>query len=112
MLAVDFRTLIVTDLQIGSVMTFIAWIVIGSAIGLIGSWLVNKTGHGLVRYVLLGNFGALVSGFLSNLLGESHTAGLDFYSLVVAAVGATVFLITYQGMFRRKGSPVTNNHVR
>lgn len=91
-------------------MTFIAWILIGLIVGLIGSWIVNRTGHGLVRYVLLSIFGALVGGFLSNLLGESHTAGLDLYSLVVAAVGAVVFLITYQGMFRRRRSAASDNH--
>ncbi len=112
MSSVDQSILTVTDLQLGSIMTFIAWILIGLIIGLLSSWIVNRAGHGLVRYVLLSIFGALVGGFLSNLLGESHTAGLDLYSLVVAAVGAVVFLITYQGMFRRRGSSVSENNAR
>ena len=109
MSAVDLRTLsmLITDLQGGSVMSFVAWIVLGLLVGLIGSKIVNKTGHGLVRDVLLSIFGAIVGGFLANLLGESHTAGLDRYSLLVAAVGAVVFLITYHGIFRRRRSEVS-----
>ncbi|HLO00666.1 MAG TPA: GlsB/YeaQ/YmgE family stress response membrane protein [Pyrinomonadaceae bacterium] len=102
----DLTTLgmLITDLQLGSVMSFFAWIVIGAVVGFIVSKIMNKTGHGLVRDILLGILGAIVGGFLANLLGESHTASLDSYSLVVAAVGALVFLITYQGMFRRRRS--------
>jgi uncharacterized membrane protein YeaQ/YmgE (transglycosylase-associated protein family) len=104
MSAVDPTTLrmLMTDLQGGSVMSFAAWVVLGLLVGLIGSKIINKTGHGLVRDVLLCIFGATVGGFLANLLGESRTAGLDFYSLLVAAVGAVVFLIAYHGMFRRR----------
>lgn len=112
MLLADVKTLTVTDLQLGSIMTFVGWILIGLVIGFIGSWMVNRAGHGLVRYVLLSIFGALFGGFLSNLLGESHTAGPDLYSLVVAAVGAVVFLLTYQGMFRRRSSSVPDNNAR
>lgn len=95
----------VTDLELGSIMSFAAWILIGGLVGLIGSKIINKTRHGLVRDVLLSIFGAMFAGFLTNLLGESRTGGLDRYSLVVAAVGALVFLITYQAMFRRGAIP-------
>jgi uncharacterized membrane protein YeaQ/YmgE (transglycosylase-associated protein family) len=83
-------------------MSFAAWILLGGLIGLIGSKIINKTGHGLVRDVLLSIFGAMFAGFLTNLLGESRTAGFDRYSLLVAAVGGFVFLITYHGMSRRR----------
>lgn len=92
---------LITDLQGGALMTFAAWILLGSVIGLIGSKIINKTGRGLVRDILLSIFGAIFAGFLTNLLGESRTAGVDRYSLFVAAVGALVFLTTYHGMFRR-----------
>lgn len=92
---------VITDLQGGSIMSFAAWILLGGLIGLIGSKIINKTGHGLVRDVLLGIFGAVFGGFLANLLGDSQSVGLDRYSLLVASVGAFVFLVTYHGMFRR-----------
>jgi len=96
---------LITDLQGGSIMSFVAWLLLGGLIGLIGSKIINKTGHGLARDVLLSIFGATVGGFLANLLGESQTAGVDRYSLLVAAVGALVFLITYHGMFRLRHIP-------
>lgn len=94
--------MLITDLQWGSVMSFVAWIMIGLVVGLMGSKIINRASHSLARDVLLSIFGAIVGGFLSNLLGEQDTAGLDLYSLVVAAVGAAVFLIAYYGLFRRK----------
>ncbi len=96
---------LITDLQGGSIISFAAWVLLGGLIGLIGSKIINKTGHGFVRDILLSIFGAMVAGFLTNLLGESRTGGLDRYSLFVAAVGALVFLITYHGMFRRGRTP-------
>jgi len=96
---------LITDLQSGSIMSLVAWILLGGLIGFIGSKIINKTGHGLVRDVLLGIFGAMVTGFLANLLGESPTGAVDRYSLFVAAVGALVFLVTYHGMFRGGGTP-------
>lgn len=92
----------ITDLQGGSIISFFAWIFLGGLVGFVGSKVVNKTGHGLVRDVLLSIFGAIFGGFLANLLGESQTAGFDRYSLLVAAVGGFVFLITYHGMSRRR----------
>jgi uncharacterized membrane protein YeaQ/YmgE (transglycosylase-associated protein family) len=94
---------VVTDLQRGFLISLAAWILLGGLIGFVGSKVVNQTGHGLVRDMLLSIVGAIFGGFLANLLGESQTSGLDRYSLFVAAVGAFVFLITYLGMFRRRG---------
>src|SRR6266480_6070713 len=71
--------------QESSTLSFVAWIVIGLVTGFIGSKILNKTGRGLGRDCLIGIVGALVSGFLSNLLGKPGRPGLDLYSLLVAA---------------------------
>ena len=88
--------------QESSTLSFVAWIVIGLVTGFIGSKILNKTGRGLGRDCLIGIVGAFVSGFLTNLIGKSGGPGLDFYSLVVAAVGAVVFMIVYHALFRRR----------
>jgi uncharacterized membrane protein YeaQ/YmgE (transglycosylase-associated protein family) len=85
-----------------STLSFVAWIVIGLVTGFIGSKILNKTGRGLGRDCLIGIVGAFVSGFLTNLLGKSGRPSLDFYSLVVAAVGAAVFMFVYHALFRRR----------
>lgn len=46
-----------------------------------------------VRDCLIGIVGALVGGFLSNLVGKPGGPRLDLYCLLVTAVGATVFMI-------------------
>lgn len=48
------------------------------------------------------SFGGKVCGNSAKVI----RAGLDRYSLLVAAVGGLVFLITYHGIFRRSGSSV------
>jgi uncharacterized membrane protein YeaQ/YmgE (transglycosylase-associated protein family) len=88
--------------QEGSTLGFVAWIVIGLVIGFIGSKILNKTGRGLGRDCLIGIVGAFISGFLANLLGKPGGPGLDLYSLLVAAVGATVFMFVYHALFRRR----------
>ena len=98
----DTTGLLVLNRQESSTLSFVAWIVIGLAIGFIGSKILNKTGRGLGRDCLIGIVGAFISGFLANLLGKPGGPGLDLYSLVVAAVGAVVFMIVYHALFRRR----------
>jgi uncharacterized membrane protein YeaQ/YmgE (transglycosylase-associated protein family) len=94
--------LLLTQSQEDSALSFAAWIALGLVVGFIGSKILNKTRHGLRRDCLLGMVGAIVGGFFSHLLGNPGVKGLDFYSLVVAVVGAAVFLIVYHAVFRRR----------
>ena len=48
-------------------MSFIAWIVLGLVAGFIGSKLVNHSGEGLIRDVLLGVVGAFIGSYLFSL---------------------------------------------
>ena len=104
MLVIDLTTLgmPISNRQEGSAMSFIAWIVLGLIAGFIGSKLVNHTGEGLIRDVLLGVVGAIIGGYLFNVFGASGVTGLNLYSLLVAVVGAVVFLIVYHALFRRR----------
>lgn len=94
--------LFISDSQQGSAISFAAWIVIGLIVGFISSRILNRTGHGLGRDCLLGIVGAIVGGYLSNLLGKFSGSGLDFYSALVALVGAVVFMIVYHALFRSR----------
>jgi uncharacterized membrane protein YeaQ/YmgE (transglycosylase-associated protein family) len=104
MLVIDLTTLgmIISNRQQGAAMSFVVWIVLGLVAGYIGSKLVNHTGEGLIRDVLLGIVGAIIGGYLFNLFGASGVTGLNIYSLLVAVVGAVVFLIVYHAIFRRR----------
>jgi uncharacterized membrane protein YeaQ/YmgE (transglycosylase-associated protein family) len=103
MLSIDITTLaLITQRQQLSVMSFLSWILLGLVAGFIGSKLVNKTGEGIVRDVLLGIVGAFIGGYLFNLFGAAGVTGLNIYSLLVAVVGAVIFLIGYHAIFRRR----------
>ncbi|MDQ6665013.1 MAG: GlsB/YeaQ/YmgE family stress response membrane protein [Acidobacteriota bacterium] len=82
-------------------MSIIAWIVLGLIAGFIGSKLVNKSGEGLILDIVLGIVGAIVGGFIFQAFGASGVTGLNLYSLLVAVVGAVLFLVVYHAIFRR-----------
>jgi len=104
MTIIDVTTLgmLITNRQESSAMSFVSWIVLGLVAGFIGSKLVNKTGEGLIRDILLGVVGAIIGGYLFNLFGASGVTGLNLYSVLVAVVGAVVFLVAYHALFRRR----------
>jgi uncharacterized membrane protein YeaQ/YmgE (transglycosylase-associated protein family) len=83
-------------------MSFIAWIVLGLIAGFIASKIVNKSGEGLFLDIVLGVVGAVVGGWLFRAVGMTGVSGLNIYSLVVAVVGAIVFLLVYHLLVRRR----------
>ena len=82
-------------------MSIISWIVLGLIAGFIGSKLVNKTGEGFFLDIALGIVGAVIGGWLFNLFGMQGVTGLNIYSLIVAVIGAVVFLVIYHAIRRR-----------
>jgi len=82
-------------------MSIIAWIVLGLIASFIGSKLVNKTGEGFFLDIALGIVGAVIGGWLFNLFGMRGVTGLNVYSLIVAVIGAVVFLVVYHAIRRR-----------
>lgn len=82
-------------------MSILAWLILGLLAGFIGSKIVNKTGEGFTLDIVLGIVGAIVGGFLFNLVGATGVTGLNLWSLLVAVSGAVVFLVVYHALFRR-----------
>jgi uncharacterized membrane protein YeaQ/YmgE (transglycosylase-associated protein family) len=83
-------------------MSIIAWIILGLIAGFIASKIVNKSGEGLIRDILLGIVGAVVGGWLFRAFGMHGVTGVNVYSLLVAVAGAVVFLLIYHLLFSRK----------
>jgi uncharacterized membrane protein YeaQ/YmgE (transglycosylase-associated protein family) len=94
--------MLLSDQQESTAVNFLAWIAIGLLAGFIGSKILNKTRYGLGHDVLLSIVGAIVAGFMSNLLRAPVVMGIDLYSLGVAVVGAVVFQIVHHALFRRR----------
>ena len=81
-------------------MSLIAWLVVGLLAGWIGSMVVNRRGEGLLMDIVLGVVGAFVGGFLFQTFGHSGVTGINFYSIMVAVVGAIVVLVLYHAIRR------------
>ena len=81
-------------------MSFLAWIVLGLIAGFLGSKIVNKSGEGMVRDIILGIVGALVGGWLFSRFGAAGVTGLNLYSLLVAVVGSVIVLVAYHAIRR------------
>jgi uncharacterized membrane protein YeaQ/YmgE (transglycosylase-associated protein family) len=83
-------------------MSIIAWLVVGLIAGFLGSRVVNKSGEGLVLDIVLGIVGAVVGGYVFNLLGFSGATGINIYSIFVAFIGAVIVLVIYHAVVRRR----------
>jgi uncharacterized membrane protein YeaQ/YmgE (transglycosylase-associated protein family) len=81
-------------------MSLIAWLVLGLLAGFIGSKIVNKSGEGFIRDLLLGIVGAFIGGFLFRRFGGPGVTGLNIYSLLVAVIGAIVVLVVFHALRR------------
>jgi uncharacterized membrane protein YeaQ/YmgE (transglycosylase-associated protein family) len=82
-------------------MGIIAWLVLGLVAGFLASLLMNKQGEGFWMDIILGIVGAVVGGFIAQLVGFSGITGLNLYSILIAVGGAVVVLAVYHAMVRR-----------
>jgi uncharacterized membrane protein YeaQ/YmgE (transglycosylase-associated protein family) len=83
-------------------MSIIGWILLGLIAGFIGSKIVNKSGEGFFLDIILGIVGAIVGGYLFNLVGAAGVTGFNIYSMFVAVIGAVVVLVIYHAVFGRR----------
>jgi len=81
-------------------MSIIGWIILGLIAGFIASKIVNKQGEGLFLDIILGIVGALVGGWLFELIGKTGVTGFNLYSMFVAIIGAIVVLVVYHAVRR------------
>jgi uncharacterized membrane protein YeaQ/YmgE (transglycosylase-associated protein family) len=82
-------------------MGIISWIILGLIAGFIGSKIVDKQGQGLWLNIALGIIGALVGGFLFDLVGATGVTGLNIWSMIVAIIGSVVVLLIYNAVAGR-----------
>ena len=83
-------------------MSIIGWIILGLIAGFIASKIVNKQGQGFFLDIVLGVVGALVGGWLFELIGHAGVTGFNLYSMFVAVVGSVVVLLIYHLLTGRR----------
>jgi len=71
----------------------ISWIVIGLIAGILGKLIMpGRDPGGFVLTIVIGMIGALVGGFVVQLLGGTGVTGFNIWSIVVATLGAIILL--------------------
>ena len=81
-------------------MSIIGWIVLGAIAGWLGSLIVNRTGEGLFRDILLGIIGGIVGGWIFTAFGSTGVNGFNLWSLLVAVIGSVIVLTVYHALVR------------
>lgn len=84
-------------------MGILAWIILGLIAGAIAKAIMpGRDPGGFIVTALIGIVGAVVGGFLGNLIfGIGGVSGVDIRSILIAVVGALVLLWVYRMATRR-----------
>lgn len=84
-------------------MGILAWIILGLIAGAIAKAIMpGRDPGGFIVTALIGIVGAVIGGFLGNLLfGIGGVSGVDIRSILIAVVGALVLLWIYRMATRR-----------
>jgi len=87
-------------------MSIVAWIVLGLIAGAIAKAIMpgNDPG-GLIVTMVIGIIGAFIGGFIGNLLTGAGLNGFSIYSIILAVVGALIFLWIYRMATRGRSAP-------
>lgn len=81
-----------------------AWIIVGLIGGYLASRVVNKSGEGLLRDILLGIVGGIVGGIIFRMLGGHGVTGVNLWSILVAFFGGVIVLVIYHSMRGRRAT--------
>ena len=83
-------------------MNIFVWVIFGALAGWITSIIMRKNKKmGAIANIVAGIVGAFIGGTIMDFFGVEGVTGFNFYSLLVAILGAVVFL-WFLGLFGRK----------
>ncbi len=80
-------------------MEILLWIVLGGLAGWIAS-IIMASSHGVLEDIILGIVGAFIGGFIMNSFGQPGVTGFNFYSLIIAVVGAVILIFLGRAVHR------------
>jgi len=74
-------------------------------VGLVAGWAAGKimkgSGYGPLMDIVLGIVGAVVGGYLFDMLGSTGVTGFNIWSMLVAIIGAVLVLWIYHAVSGR-----------
>jgi uncharacterized membrane protein YeaQ/YmgE (transglycosylase-associated protein family) len=84
-------------------MSILSWLVVGVIAGFLAKFVVPGEGPGgVIGDLVLGIIGAIIGGWLFNMLGHSAADGINLYSILVALVGAVILLFIGRAFSRAR----------
>jgi len=81
----------------------ISWIVVGLIAGILGKLIMpGRDPGGFLLTIVIGMIGAIVGGFVIQLLGGAGVTGFNIWSILVATLGAVILLALYRAFAGRR----------
>ena len=78
---------------------FIGWIILGGLAGWVASMIAGTDARqGLLGNILVGIIGAFLGGFVFSLFGGAGVTGFNWWSFLVALVGAVILLFIWRAI--------------
>jgi uncharacterized membrane protein YeaQ/YmgE (transglycosylase-associated protein family) len=75
----------------------ISWIVVGLIAGFLAKLIMpGRDPGGFLLTIVIGMIGALVGGFVVQLLGGTGLTGFSIWSILVATIGSIILLAIYR----------------
>jgi uncharacterized membrane protein YeaQ/YmgE (transglycosylase-associated protein family) len=75
----------------------ISWIVVGLIAGILAKLIMpGRDPGGFLLTIVIGMIGALVGGFIVQLLGGTGLTGFSIWSILLATLGAIILLVIYR----------------
>ena len=83
-------------------MGILAWIVVGLIAGILAKIAMpGPDPGGIILTIVIGIVGALIGGYVIELLGGPGVTGINLSSILVATLGSIIFLAIYRLITRR-----------
>lgn len=80
-------------------MSILAWIVVGLIAGWLAKMVVpGREPGGFLATTAIGVVGAMLGGWIWNMMGYQGASGINFGSILVAFVGACLLLVLYHAV--------------
>jgi len=78
--------------------SILAWIALGVIGGIVVGWLRGHRGRVLLGDSVVGVLGAVLGGFMASVTLGLDISGIDWTSLLVAAVGAAILIVVLKAL--------------
>ena len=85
----------------------LSWIILGLIAGALAKAIrPGRDPQGCMMTMFIGIMGAVIGGWIATLLGWGRVNGFNLYSLLVATVGAIIFLAIWSAIDKRRNRDV------